>query len=64
MTVETAPTAYDIVVRELKLQGYEVSEENNGWYYNVSKIGYKYTTELSSINELEAFLKGVESTGV
>ncbi len=57
-------SAYDFVVKELKLQGYEVSEERIRWNYVVSKIGYNYTTELSSINELEAFLKGVESTGI
>lgn len=56
-------TAYDAIVAKLKLEGYAVSEKECGWFYGISKIGYSYSTQVSSINELEAFLKGVESTG-
>ena len=51
-------TNYDRVVEELRKEGYDVSEENSGWSFLITKTGYE--TSVSSVGQLEAFLRGVQ----
>ena len=58
-------TLNEKMLEDLRMEGYETElilygENNCHQYYIISKTGYRYKTRVSTIDEVGAFLKGVQ----